>query len=275
MRSISIALLLSGSGCLLSGCATLSAQAPIYPGQSVQLQPGEGVAALLMDTLDPVTQVLVVSTDDKGPTLDLPSMPAGRTLALFTAPAGTYCLKQFFYGRYHFRSKKLELGCFQVSAGHISYSGSIKPTAGRDPATGEDAALVDQTYEPSVFLALLKQQYPQMMAAYPTAGPASGKDVEAQNDTSREMATWSVEAADHRSFQVFIRNNANWPLTLTEFKITECGNIKQQCGDQPTNITILPNTTIKFMSIEQADTQQAYEFRYQYNYDKADRGGRP
>src|SRR5579885_1710412 len=173
MRSISGMLLLSVAG-LLSGCAVLSSQPPITPGQSVQLQPGEGIAGLLMDTQDPVTQVLLVSKDGTGPTLDLPSMPAGRTLALFAVPAGVYCLKQFSYGSYRFFSKKAELGCFQVTAGHISYSGSIKPTAGRDPATGEDAAMVDQTYDSRMFLALLKLQYPQLMAVYPTAGPETG-----------------------------------------------------------------------------------------------------
>jgi hypothetical protein len=260
---------------LLGGCAVLNSQPPIAPGQSAQLQPGQGIAALVMDTLDPVTQVLLVSTDDKGPTLDLPSMPAGRTLALFAVPTGVYCLKQFSYGRYRFFSKKLELGCFQVTAGHISYSGSIKPTAGRDPSTGEDAAMIDQAYEPAVFLALLKQQYPQVMAAYPTAGPATGKDVEAQDDINREMATWSVEAADHQSFEVYVRNNANWALTLTEFKITKCTNIKQQCGDQPVGMTLQPNTTLKFMVVEQADRQQAYEFQYEYNYDKVNMGSKP
>src|SRR5882724_1646486 len=168
MRSISRVLLLLGAS-LLAGCAVLNSQPPITPGQSAQLQPGEGIAALVMDTLDPVTQVLLVSTDDKGPTLDLPSMPAGRTLALFPVPTGVYCLKQFSYGRYRFYSKKLELGCFQVTEGHISYSGSIKPTAGRDPATGEDGAMIEQAYEPAIFMALLKQQYPQVLAAYPTA----------------------------------------------------------------------------------------------------------
>jgi len=274
MRFLSRVLLSLGAG-LLGGCAVLSSQPPITPGQSVQLQPGEGIAALTMDTLDPVTQVLLAPTDGKGPTLDLPSMPAGRTLALFAAPTGVYCLKQFFYGRYRFFSKTLELGCFQVTAGHISYSGSIKPTAGRDPSTGEDTALIDQVYEPAVFLALLKQQYPQLLAAYPTAGPSTGNDAEAQNDVNREMATWLVESADHRSYEVFLRNNANWALTLTEFKLLECTNIKQPCGDQPTGVTIQPNTTIKFMVVEQADKQQAYQFRYQYNYDRVNMGNKP
>jgi hypothetical protein len=271
MRIISGVLLLSGTG-FLAGCAVLSSQPPIAPGQSVQLQPGDGIAALVMDTLDPVTQVLLVSTDGEGPTLDLPSMPAGRTLALFEVPTGVYCLKQFSYGEYRFISRKFQLGCFQVTTGHISYSGSIKPTAGRDPATGENGAIVDQAYEPAVFLALLKQQYPQVMAAYPTAGPVTGNGVEAQDDISKELATWSVEAADHRSFQVFMRNNANWPVKLTDFKMTGCTNIKQQCGDQPVGMTIQPNTTIKVMVVEQADIQQAYDFRYQYNYDKVDMG---
>ena len=271
MSILSKTLLLSCTG-LLASCAVLSSQPPIAPGQNLKLQSGEGIAALLMDTQDPVTQVLLEPINSNGPMLDLPSMPAGRTLALFAVPAGVYCLKQFSYGRYRFFSKTPEIGCFQVSAGRISYSGNIRPSAGRDPETGRDAALVDQIYQPDDFMDLLKKQYPQLMSSYPTAGPSNGSDSDAHNNITQELASWIVEAADHRSYDVFLRNNANWPIMLTEFNITKCTNIKQKCGDQYTDVTLQPNTTIKYISMEQADAQQAYEFQYEYNYKRLSLG---
>lgn len=259
----------------IAGCAGVVAQPPIAPGQSVQLQPGEGIAALLMDTQDPVTQVRLQSPDDRNPTLDLPSMSAGRQLALFAVPAGVYCLKQFNYGRYQFHSQKLELGCFQVAPGRISYSGTIVPSASVDPAVAHDEALISQEFEPQVFLDLLKRQYPQLMAAYPTAGPAPASEDGAQDDVSREMAAWSVEAEDHHSFDVYVRNNTNWDLTLDYFEISTCINIKQPCGKQAVNVPVAPNTTVKFTTLEQADPQQAYRFEYYYNYDRMDMGSKP
>ena len=257
---------------VLTGCAGVVAQPPISPGQSVQLQPGEGIVALLMDTYDPLTQIRLASPDDKNPILGLPSMPAGRTLALFTAPAGIYCLKQFSSGRYRFGSQTLDVGCFHVVAGHIAYSGNMVPKP--DPAIGSDGAVTDQQYQPTVFLSLLKQQYPQVMLAYPTAGPSPASEGGAQNDINQEVATWSVESADHKSFDVFFRNNTNWDLALDSFEMTVCTNIKQKCGPQTVSMPLAPNTTVKFMTVEQADVQQAYEFNYRYNYDRPDTGSK-
>lgn len=261
-----------GALAILAGCAGVVAQPPIEPGQSVQLQPGEGIAALLMDTLDPLTQIRLESTDNKNPTLGLPSMPAGKTLALFTAPPGVYCLTQFNFGRYQFHSARLELGCFQVTAGHISYSGSLQPQANSDPAVADQASYTSQDYQPTVFLDLLKRQYPQVAAAYPTAGPAPASEAGDQNDISREMATWFVESPDHKSFDVFMRNNTNWDLILTEFDITTCENLKQQCGKQTEHVRLPPNTTLKFITLQQADTRKAYQFQYEYNFDRVNMG---
>lgn len=271
MKHLYRALFLSAAA-VLSGCASVGGQLPIAPGQAVQLQPGEGIAALLMDTYDPVSQVRLESPDDKNPTLVLPSMPAGRALALFEVPAGIYCLKQFNSGRFQFRSRSFDVGCFHVSAGHISYSGNMVPTDDPHPTSGAHGALTDQQYQPTVFLALLKQQYPQLMAAYPTAGPSPASEGGDQNDINQQMATWFVEAADHRSYDVFFRNNTNWDLTLTEFDVTTCDNLKQPCGKQAEHVAVAPNTTIKFTTLEQADPKQSYQFQYEYNYDRASIG---
>jgi len=257
---------------LLAACAAFSAQPPLAPGQMVQLQPGQGIAALLMDTLDPVTQVRLSSSDGKGPELDLPSMPAGRTLALFAVPAGVYCLDEFSYGRYRFFAKRAGIGCFRVPAGRVAYSGNLRPTAGRDPDTGRDAALVAQMFEPHEFLEMLKRQYPALAAAYPTAGPAPAAEGGAQNDLTQAMATWSVEAPDHLSFDIYLRNNTNWDLTLTDFEIAPCTNLKR-CGKQPTGTRIAANTTLRFLSVQPADPKKPYVFNYSYNYRRADTGG--
>ena len=259
---------------MLAGCASVVAQPPIEPGQSVQLQPGEGIAALLMDTLDPLTQIRLESTDGKSPALGLPSMPAGKTLVLFATPAGVYCLTQFNFGRYQFHSAKLELGCFQVTAGHISYSGNLQPQGSSDPSKAGQASYVYQDYRPNDFLVLLKQRYPQMTAAYPTAGPSPTSESGEQNDITQSLATWIVEAADHHSYTVFFRNNTNWDLVLTQFTITTCENLKQACGQQTERMEIAPNTTLKFTTLEQADARQPYQFRYEYNYDEVNMGNK-
>jgi len=260
---------------LLTGCASVLGQPPISPGQSVRLQPGEGIAALLMDTYDPVTQVRLESPDEKNPVLVLPSMAAGRTLALFAVPAGVYCLKQFNSGRFQFRSRGLDVGCFQVTAGHISYSGNMVPMDDPRPTSGAHGAVTDQQYQATAFLDLLKQQYPEMAAAYPTAGPSPASEGGEQNDIYQAVATWYVESADHESFDVFFRNNTNWDLVLDHFEITTCDNIKQPCGTRTVSLPLAPNTTVKYMTIEQADVRQAYQFDYNYNYERPSEVAKP
>jgi hypothetical protein len=148
---------------LLWGCGST----PIERGGTVTLEPGEGVAAVVMDTLDNVTQISMQGTDKDGTQLKIPSVPAGVHMYVFAAPAGTYCLANFWYGRYLIYMKDHKHGvCFDVIAGKTAYSGNISPRA---TATG--GIITEQIYHWAWFESALEQEHPGLAKIYPVVTP--------------------------------------------------------------------------------------------------------
>src|SRR5690242_4717087 len=97
--------------------------APLQRDQAVELAPGQGLAAVMFDALDPLTHVIIEGRH--GPTLVIDAVPVGRSIYLFPVPAGTYCFTRFRTGEWEFTGKRGELACFAVEAGKLSYSGTL------------------------------------------------------------------------------------------------------------------------------------------------------
>ena len=112
------------SALALSACASL---APLAHDGPVQLAPNQGLAAVVIDTLDPLTDVEGESRNGRGPKLLVASVPEGRDVFLFPVPAGTYCMTRFKYSTLSLSGPNGVLGCFQVRAGELSYSGTLAP----------------------------------------------------------------------------------------------------------------------------------------------------
>ena len=145
---------------LLAACAI----APLPQDQSVHLKSGQGLAALMVDTLDPLTEVEVESRGG-GPRLMVAAVPVGINIYLFPVPAGTYCMTRFRYGSLTLSGTTGALCCFQVRAGQLGYSGTMAPRV-------EDGkAVTHQVQDPQGFRTLLLQQYPQIAREFP-APPA-------------------------------------------------------------------------------------------------------
>ena len=139
---------------LLAACAS----APLPQDQSVSLYPDQGLAAVMIDTLDPITQVTFQSGGTK---LIVPSVPPGIGLYLFPTRAGRYCMTRFHYANFDFAAEKGVQQCFQVLAGRLSYSGTLAPRV-------EDGKPVTrQVQDPQGFRVLLEQQYPTVAKQFP------------------------------------------------------------------------------------------------------------
>ena len=163
MKSILRKLSLLLSPLLLTGCASLT---PLSHDGPVHLTPNQGLAALVIDTLDPLTDV-EVEPRSAGPRLAVPSVPVGRDVYLFPVPAGTYCMTRFKYSTLSLSGPNGVLGCFAVRAGQLSYSGTLAPRV-------EDGTPVThQVQDPQGFRILLQQQYPQVAKQFP-ATPNGG-----------------------------------------------------------------------------------------------------
>ena len=149
-----IALMLPSA--LLAACAVT----PLPQDQAVHFKPGQGLAALMVDTLDPLTEVEVVSHSG-GPKLIVAAVPVGINIYLFPVPAGTYCMTRFRYGSLTLSGTTGALGCFQVRAGQLGYSGTMAPRV-------EDGKPVThQVQDPQGFRILLAQQYPNVAKQFP------------------------------------------------------------------------------------------------------------
>lgn len=142
----------------LAACAA----APPLEDQAVHLRTGEGLAAVMLDTLDPLVEVSLESSTPKGLKFGISSIPAGRNLYLFQVPAGEYCFTRVQYGGWYLYSNKQTLGCFEVKAGQLGYSGTLALRA-------EGGKIVShQVDDPEGFRALLAGRYPLIAKQFQT-----------------------------------------------------------------------------------------------------------
>ena len=145
---------------LLVGLAACGTQ-PIQQDQTVRLSAGQGLAVVMLDTYDPLTQVRIEPRSQGGTELDIPSAPAGKTLYLFPAPAGRYCLVSYKYGRYTLSGGGGGFGCFDVQDGKLAYGGTLTPRA------VDGKVVTHLVMDPGGFRALLKKLYPSVAAQFP------------------------------------------------------------------------------------------------------------
>lgn len=154
---------LIGMSALLPACGL----SPVDQGQPVNLGPDEGVAAIVIDSLDTLSQISFDPVGHDGKTLSIMGAPKGVTLYVFVVPAGTYCVAGFHFGVWSFHASDPKHGtCFDVLAGKIAYSGNVAPRA----ASGTDIRTY-QNYNWPAFKDMLKQQYPDLAVKYPLATP--------------------------------------------------------------------------------------------------------
>lgn len=158
-----IGLFLSMGTVLLAGCGGTDT---VQPDQAVVLQPGEGIAAVVIETGDPINDIFIRSPDNgKAPSIEITRAEVGMHLFVYAVPAGSYCLVQYHYENYTISQNDPTHGvCFDVIAGKIAYSGNLSPN-------GADGRLwVDQNYYWPVFQKMFKEQYPKL-ASYPIVTP--------------------------------------------------------------------------------------------------------
>jgi hypothetical protein len=142
----------------LGGCASNL----ITADQALVLSSGQGLAAVVLDTLDPITQVILAPVSNKGGELSIPAVPVGRHLFLLAAPAGRYCIHQFHYDTLNFKAVNDSL-CFDVAAGHISYSGDFAPRV------VDGTVVLERNDNYQDFISLLQTAYPRAAAGIPIA----------------------------------------------------------------------------------------------------------
>ncbi len=247
---------------VLAGCAAVT---PIQQDQPLLLPAGDGVAAVQFNALDHLTQVQIVSAQSGGETLEIPSVPVGKSTFLFEVPAGRYCLQRFYVGRV-FIYRKFQFGdCFVVPAGALGFSGIYSPRAKHGQiVTGQDLDVAKESVE-------LKRDYPRIAAQFLQPAPAP---VAAEAPTpmtpppagNGQVSTWIQHHKNPLEDSVYVRNNTRWPLVIYLFDLYDCANIKPACTITHPDFKLAPHQTRMIMQIAPADPQGAYAFYYRFSY---------
>ncbi|HSC48010.1 MAG TPA: hypothetical protein VLG68_07980 [Gammaproteobacteria bacterium] len=150
------------SAAFLTGCGL----DPVQPDQDTNLQPDQGIAAVILDTLDPLNAIYIKSADNNSaPTIEINHVDIGVHLFAFVVPAGSYCITRYSFGNYYITQSDPKHGvCFDVIAGKVAYSGNLAPRV------HGGGIYVDQNYDWPGFKKMFKEQYPKL-AAYPIVTP--------------------------------------------------------------------------------------------------------
>lgn len=144
---------------VLSACSAVN---PIREDHAPQLQGDQGIVGLEFRSPGTASQIILLSVFGNGSKLVIPKVPVGDRVFLFTTPAGRYCLHQFSINDHVFVSP-YDNQCFDVAAGKFSYGGTFTP---RVALVVEKGGGMSQEGDFTGFAALLKQQYPNVAAAY-------------------------------------------------------------------------------------------------------------
>ena len=156
-----IRILFAAPMALLAACSL----APLQRDESVTLQADQGLAAVMIDTLDPLTQV-TFEQQGGGAKLIVAAVPPGIGLYLFPTRVGRYCMTRFHFANFDFTGQPGALECFMVTAGKLSYSGTLAPRV------ENGKPVTQQVMDLPGFRVLLGQRYPVVTQEVPaTQGP--------------------------------------------------------------------------------------------------------
>lgn len=242
----------------VAGCATTHE----LTDTPVTLQPHQGIAAVVLNAPNRITQITFTAKDPGGSDFEVPDTQGGPSLYLVPVVAGRYCLKHFRYWRAVFNSVQ-DLGCFTVIAAHITYTGDLVPS---QELSG---AILDQQYNPDGFLTMLHQQYPVIAKLYPiAAAPAPPASVNATS-AIYPISTWVTDLAGRNAQAIFVQNNTSWSQKIVSFRLFRCVNVKQVCGTRQMDVVVGPFARKELTVIEPAG-EGAYQYQYDYQYQTVD-----
>jgi len=246
---------------IMAGCAATGELAD----KPVQLQADQGIAAIVLDAPNRITQITFMAKDAGGINFEVPDTRGGPSLYLVPVKAGRYCLKHFRYWRVIFDAKQ-DLGCFTVIAGHITYTGDLVPS----PGTFSNDATTDQEFIPTTFADMLHQQYPVLAGRYPMASapmPPAGVDATPATDI---LSTWVENMSGSIGQAIYVQNNSSWTVEISDFNLTGCINTKPACGSRQLDVAIGPFARKRLIVVGPVDAHAAYAYRYNYHYQNVD-----
>lgn len=243
----------------LWGCASTGELAD----QPVQLKPGQGIAAVVLDAPNRITQIKYLAKSAHGTSFEVPDTQGGPSLYLVPVQAGRYCLRHFRYWRTVFDAVQ-DLGCFTAVAGQITYAGTIVPS----PTLS--GAQTEQQFNPLEFEAMLHQQYPVIAGLYPVATAPAPPPGSHATPGSNLLSTWLEYARQPQVQKIYVQNNASWSVELVTLHLYDCSNVKPACGTSVLHTTLGPFARQELMTVAPAQAGEPYSFEYDFKYRDVD-----
>ncbi|MGH8105015.1 MAG: alpha/beta hydrolase family protein, partial [Arenimonas sp.] len=148
--------------CILMSASTFAGIKEVRPGQDVQLKPGEGLILLVFDSNVPINAASITSAGGGASgRYRIFEPPAGKSIKLLIASAGTYSWDQLDLFRMYFPMRKDTDVTFPVKAGVINYPGDLifrfsDPSYGSMHRSNRGLALIDW----------MEKNYPAVSARY-------------------------------------------------------------------------------------------------------------
>ncbi|MBU6422165.1 MAG: hypothetical protein KGL98_10000 [Gammaproteobacteria bacterium] len=256
---------------LLTACSNVQ---PIQQDQPILLAKGNGLAAVVMNTEDPLTEVFVKPAASGGTTMEIPSVPVGRTIYLFEVKAGNYCLQQFHFGQIEFFGQGADVECFVVPEGQLGYSGDLMPRV------NNRQVFIHQDYDFESFRALLHRDYPKVAAQFAPQAPSASTTVEPSAQTpvpglpvkaekprcNLQTCMWFEDVTGGQSQAIYIQNKTQRTIRITTLQLYDCVNIKQTCSTTKVNIRLPAHTSRQVLVVDPADPAGAYAYYVRYLY---------
>lgn len=243
----------------LLGCASTGELA----NKPVQLQPGEGIAAIVLDAPNRITQIKYEAKDANGGGFEVPDTQGGPSLYLVPVQAGRYCLQHFRYWRTIFDSVR-DLGCFTAVAGKITYAGTIVPSPNLS------GAQTDQQFNPAQFHAMLHQQYSVVANMYAVASAPEPPAAAHATAASNLISTWVENVPNGQAQAIYVQNNSSWSVEIVQLRLYDCSNIKQACGTSTLHAVLGPFARKELMVVEPVSSDAPYAYMYDFNYQDVD-----
>ncbi len=247
---------------VLAACSSVK---PIQQDQPLMLAAGDGLAVVQFNALDQISQVQIVSAHSGGETMNIPSVPVGKSTFLFEVPAGRYCLQRFRVESVLIYHEGQYEGCFVVPAGKVGFSGIYSPRAEHGQiVTGQDLDVAKESAE-------LERDYPRIAAQFLRSEPAPPTAVAptpaaSPRSSNGQVSTWIKHEKNPLEDSVYVRNNTQWSLVIYLFELYDCANIKPACTTTHPDFKLAPHQARIIMQIAPADPQGAYAFYYRCSY---------
>jgi hypothetical protein len=80
------------------------------------------------------------------------------------------------------------------------------------------------------------------------------------------LQMWQAEVPGTNAKAIFVRNDGERTIVITEVRLSACVNVRQLCGVYTPNVAILAHQTAMALQIEPQDDGDAFRFNYEYKW---------